>query len=142
MKRFLTLPITITLGAAALAASASISSAQSYRSYYYNESTSPSYSGNQPPATEAPRWTADTKPAQPPSEIIGAQVVDFKGDPVGQVAGIAGDHVIVRFASYLGMEHATGAFPWQQLEPAYGNNALLATSLSKGQMEGLPPTAG
>ena len=126
--------VSAAAGLGLCAASASLGFAQSYR---YDASPAPAYR-----SSEAPPWVAVSKADHPTPDIVGDAVVDFKGKPIGRVTDVVGNQVVVEYDEYLSMPHATGVFPWRQLDPSADKTALLTTYLSKGQMEGLPPRPG
>jgi len=85
------------------------------------------------PATAAARTNMPTK------AVIGREVVNTKGDTVGEVSAVAGDRVIVDVGGFLGMGTHGVALNWRDLTPiGSGEDMKLRTALTDAQIEALP----
>ena len=118
-----------------------------------SSTTSPS---NGSPSTETPSATPSTgagsgasmksgagtsaeKPATPPESIVGKNVVNTKGDTIGEVKAIHGDQVIVSVGGFLGMGSRDVALNWNELTmTGSGENAKLQTAMTKDELKNLP----
>jgi len=75
----------------------------------------------------------------PTDAVIGREVVNTKGDTVGEVSAITGDSVIVEVGGFLGMGTHGVALNWRDLKPiGSGEDMTLQTALTKQQIKDLP----
>ncbi|MBB4315902.1 PRC-barrel domain-containing protein [Roseospira marina] len=96
----------------------------------------PAASDTQAPETPA---NAAARTAMPTKAAIGREVVNTKGDTVGEVSAITGDRVIVDVGGFLGMGTHGVALNWRDLTPiGSGEGMTLQTALTKQQIEDLP----
>jgi hypothetical protein len=83
--------------------------------------------------------TMGAKPATPPQTIVGKNVVNTKGDAIGEVKAVHGDQVIVSVGGFLGIGSRDVALNWSELTMSgSGDNAKLQTSMTKDELKSLP----
>jgi sporulation protein YlmC with PRC-barrel domain len=93
------------------------------------------------PGARAPETPANAaaRTAMPTKAAIGREVVNTKGDTVGEVSAIAGDRVIVEVGGFLGLGAHGVALNWRDLTPVgSGEDMTLQTALTKQQIQDLP----
>jgi hypothetical protein len=82
---------------------------------------------------------AAEKPATPPQTIVGKNVVNTKGDTIGEVKSVKGDQVIVSVGGFLGIGSRDVALNWNELTmTGSGDNAKLQTTMTKDELKNLP----
>jgi len=75
----------------------------------------------------------------PTDAAIGREVVNTRGDSVGEVSAISGNKVIVEVGGFLGIGTHGVALNWGDLKPiGSGETMTLQTLLTKEQIKGLP----
>jgi len=78
----------------------------------------------------------------PTTAAIGREVVNTRGDNVGEVSAISGNKVIVEVGGFLGIGTHGVALNWTDLKPiGSGETMTLQTLLTKEQIKGLPTYA-
>lgn len=79
------------------------------------------------------------KPEVPPDEAVGKDVINGKGDKIGEVSRIVGDQVIVSVGGFLGLGAREVALPWRNLTAmGSGEKMKLQTALSKDDLKEMP----
>ncbi len=79
------------------------------------------------------------KPEIPPKTIVGKDVVNTKGEKIGEVEKISGDQVVVSSGGFLGIGSHDVAIPWSQVTMVgTGDDAKLELSLSKDELKQMP----
>lgn len=82
---------------------------------------------------------ANAKPTTPPKSIVGKDVVNTKGEKIGEVSKIAGDQVIVSSGGFLGIGSHDVAIPWSQVTmEGAGKNAKVQLSMTKDELKQMP----
>jgi hypothetical protein len=82
---------------------------------------------------------AAEKPATPPQTIVGKNVVNTKGDTIGEVKSVKGDQVIVSVGGFLGIGSRDVALNWNELTmTGSGDSAKLQTTMTKDELKNLP----
>jgi hypothetical protein len=82
---------------------------------------------------------AAEKPATPPQSIVGKNVVNTKGDTIGEIKSVKGDQVIVSVGGFLGIGSRDVALNWNELTmTGSGDNAKLQTTMTKDELKNLP----
>ena len=77
--------------------------------------------------------------ANPTSALIGKDVVDLKGDRIGEVSAITEDRVIVETGGFLGIGARQVALDSRQLATiGSGTNMKLQTTMTREQLQALP----
>ncbi len=87
----------------------------------------------------APDTAMSGKPATPPKSIVGKDVVNTKGEKVGEVSKLSGDQVIVSSGGFLGIGAHDVAIPWSQVTmQGAGDKAKLQISMTKDELKQMP----
>lgn len=127
MKSFLTIALSagaITLGGAAFAQSGG-----AYGSGETNKGT-----------TEKSMSQGMTeKPAMPTKDLVGKDIVNAKGETIGEVEAVEGSSIIVGVGGFLGIGQRNVAIDWDQVSLAgTGKDAKLQVNMSEEQLKALP----
>ncbi len=90
-------------------------------------------------ANGAANTEMSAKPTTPPNSVVGKDVVNAKGEKIGEVSKISGDQIIVSSGGFLGIGTHDVAIPWSRFTmQGTGDKEKLEVSMTKDELKQMP----
>ncbi len=81
----------------------------------------------------------NNKPETPPKSLVGNDVINAKGEKIGEVSKIEGDQLIVSSGGFLGIGTHDVAIPWSRFTmQGAGDKSKLEVSMTKDELKQMP----